>query len=606
MSPSNTFRHLLPHFRAQGWLFALGVAALLATNWLQQYIPRLIKHALDALQNAAPGAEGGAVALKLVLWWAGLRVGIVALQGLLRYGWRMGFFGMSRKVEYGMRKQLFEKLLTLSSGFFRKLRVGDLLSRAMSDLAAVRESLGFGWLALIDSISMMAFTAIFMFRTDWRLTLIVLAPMALVPPLVITLGRKVRDGQREAQALLDALSQTATESFSGARVIHAYARQEAEAARFSQACQDYRSKNLRLVRLEAVYWPLLWILSGFAELLLFIVGGQAVARQQLTLGDFVMLQEYLLQILWPVMALGVSSNMYIRGKVSVERLNEVYDAKVDITDPLRGPDEDAPAASGQARLTAAGVLELAGVGFRYGEGPWVLRGLDLKLKPGQWVGVAGRTGAGKSTLLRLPMRLDDVAEGSVKLQGRDVRQWPLRELRRHAAMVAQEPFLFSETVLENAAFAYGGEAKERFEQAVAAAKAADFHATALSLPNGYDTLLGEKGVNLSGGQKQRLALARALFVQPDLLLLDDAFSAVDTATEERIVSALRQALPSTAVLMVSHRVSTLKLCDQVLVLEGGSIKAQGSPAQLLEQEGFFLEMSRREQLARRVGLGEAP
>lgn len=597
---SGVFRHLLPHFRAQGWLFALGVAALLLTNWLQQYVPRLIKHALDALQQAHPGDGATQAALHEVLWWAALSVGIVAFQGLLRYGWRMGFFGMSRKVEYAMRKQLFEKLLTLSSSFFRKLRVGDLLSRAMSDLAAVRESLGFGWLALIDSLSMMAFTTLFMLRTDWRLTLIVLAPMTLVPPLVITLGRKVRDGQREAQALLDALSQTATESFSGARVIHAYARQEAEAARFRQACQDYRTKNLRLVRLEAVYWPLLWILSGFSELLLFVRGGQAMALKSLTVGDFVMLQQYLMQILWPVMALGVSSNMYIRGKVSVERLNEVYDARVDIQEILGASPSTS---SGQAHVP---VIKFEGVGFRYGEGPWVFRGLDLQLLPGQWVGLAGRTGAGKTSLLRLAMRLDDVAEGAVRLHGQDLRAWPLQALRRRSAMVAQEPFLFSETVLENAAFAYDGDAHDRYDDAVAACKAADFHATALGLPLGYETLLGEKGVNLSGGQKQRLALARALFVKPDLLLLDDAFSAVDTATEERIVSALRAALPKTAVLMVSHRISTLKLCDQVLVLEDGRITAQGSPAELQQQEGFFLEMARREQLARRVGLEEAP
>lgn len=595
---SNVFRHLLPHFRAQGWLFALGVAALLATNWLQQYIPRLIKHALDALQHAAPGDDGTRTAIRLVLWWAGLRIGIVALQGLLRYGWRMGFFGMSRKVEYAMRKQLFEKLLTLNSGFFRKLRVGDLLSRAMSDLAAVRESLGFGWLALIDSLSMMAFTAIFMFRTDWSLTLKVLAPMALVPVLVVTLGRKVRDGQREAQSLLDSLSQTATESFSGARVIHAYARQEAEAVRFAQACSDYRSKNLLLVRLEAVYWPLLWIIAGSSELLLFIIGGQAVARKELTVGDFVMLQEYLLQILWPVMALGVSSNMYIRGKVSVERLNEVYDAPRLIA--------DAPEAAEAAPGPGMPILSFKGVGFRYSEGPWVLQGVDLQLKPGQWVGLAGRTGSGKSSLLRLPTRLEEASEGAVDVWGRDVRLWPLKQLHRRVATVAQEPFLFSETVLENVAFAEEGDAHGRLADAEAAAGMADLAATIDGLPQGFDTLLGEKGVNLSGGQKQRVALARALFVKPDLLLLDDAFSAVDTATEERIVSALRAAMPGTAVLMVSHRISTLKLCDQVLVLDAGRIAAQGSPDELLQQEGFFLEMARREQLARRVGLGGAP
>jgi ATP-binding cassette subfamily B protein len=589
----SVFRYLAPEVRKQRALFATGVAALLLTNWIQQYIPRFLKNALDTLQHPDPGATPEQV-LRQVAIWAGWGIAAVAAQGVLRYGWRMGFFGMSRKVEHALRSQLFAKLLTLSPPFFRRLKVGDLLSRAMSDLATVRESLGFGWLALFDSLSMIGFTSFFMLRVDWRLSLTVLAPMAAIPPLVMTLGRKVRENSRQAQALLDGLSQNATESFSGARVIHAYARQEAEAARFESACRDYRAKNMQLVRLEAVYWPLLTVLAGFSEVLLFYHGGQRVASKAMSVGDFAMFNAYLLQILWPVMALGFSTNMYVRGKVSVERLNEVLDAVPDI---VEAPQAAPSLAQGET------VLELRDVGFRYGgSGAEVLKGVSLSIGPGEWVGLAGRTGSGKTSLLRLPPRLEDSQSGSVLVWGRDVKAWPLKALRRRIAVVAQEPFLFSETVLENAAFAYEGDPHERFDEALAASKMADFHGVASEIPNGYEAMLGEKGVNLSGGQKQRLALARALFAKPDLLLLDDAFSAVDTATEERIVSQLREALPGTAVLLVSHRVSTLKLCDRVLTLEDGRISAQGTPEELLQQEGFFFEMARREQLAARAGL----
>jgi len=318
---TNAFRHLIPHFKKQRRLFVVGVAALLLTDLAEQYLPRLLKYALDELQKAKAGPGAMNAALDGVLLWVGLRVGLVALQGGLRWGWRMGFFGMGRHVEYGMRRQLFAKLLTLDSGFFRRLRVGDLLSRAMSDLGTVRESLGFGWLALLDGVTMVTLTLLFMLRANAMLTVSILWPMVFVPFLVVTLGRKVRDNERAAQLLLDSLSQTATESFSGVRVIHAYARQADENRRFDAACEAYRARNMRLVNVEAVYWPLLAFLSGSCELLLFYFGGLGLAARHITVGDFAMFQAYLVQIAWPVMALGVSSNSYVKGKVSMQRLN---------------------------------------------------------------------------------------------------------------------------------------------------------------------------------------------------------------------------------------------------------------------------------------------
>lgn len=594
----NVFRHLLPHFRRQWKLFAIGIAALLATNWLQQYIPQLMRKSIEALEklpkDAGPDLKH-AVLMK-VLAFGGLSFLVTVVLGGLRYGWRMGFFGMGRQVEYSMRKQLFEKLLTLSAPFFRKLRLGDLQSRATSDLSALRESLGFGWMALVDSISTVAFTLYFMLRVDARLSLGILAPMALIPPLVMTLGRRVRQNSQEAQRLLDGLSQSAIESFSGARVIHAFARQGEESARFAAAAQAYRQKNLRLIRLEAFYWPMLTLLAGSSETLLFFLGGQRVAAGAMTVGTFAMLQAYLLEIVWPVMALGFSSNMYVRGRVSVERLNEVYDAEPSIVGA-------APEAAPPPALLGSALLGLEGVSFGYGGGaPEVLKGLDIQLQAGEWVGLAGRTGCGKTSLLKLLPRLEDPTAGRLKLWGRDLREWPLRPLRRRVAMVMQEPFLFSESILENITFSYDGRPHDRFDEALAASKAADFHETVAALPQGYESLLGEKGVNLSGGQKQRLALARALFAQPDLLVLDDSFSALDTATEERIVSGLKDALPRAGVLLVSHRISTLRLCSRVLVLDQGRIAEQGSPDDLMQMEGAFYEMARREQLARKAGL----
>jgi ATP-binding cassette subfamily B protein len=532
----------------------------------------------------------------MVLVWLGLRLGVVALQGGLRYGWRMGFFGMSRLVEYGLRRQFFDKLLTLQPSFFRRMRVGELLSRATSDLAAIRESLGFGWLSFFDGISTIGFTVYFMAKADAHLTWVILIPMMAVPPLVVTLGRKVRELDRQAQALLDSFSQTATESFSGVRVIHAFAQQKAENARFAQACRVYRRQQMRLVKVEAFYYPLLTLLAGGSELLLYNYGGARVVSHAMTAGGFAMFHDYLAQILWPVMALGISSNMYMRGRVSMERLNEALDASAEITDPPL----DEPVAPLSKNTP---VLELRDVRFGFGEGPELLRGVSLSLAEGQWLGLAGRTGCGKSTLLRLVPRLDEPRSGRVLLWGRDLRQWPLKALRRRMAVVAQEPFLFSETVLENITFSHDGDPQELRAEALEAAHAAGLDETLAGLPQGLDTLLGEKGVNLSGGQKQRVALARAIFVRPDLLVLDDAFSAVDTATEEAIVSGLRASLPKTAVLMVSHRVSTLKLCDRVLMLEHGRVESEGSPHELLQQEGAFFEMARREQLARRAGLG---
>ena len=574
------FRHLFPHFKAQWRLLALGIVALLAVDVIEQFYPLAVKYAIDSLKTSPD--------LGPVTRWALIGVVIVVSMGVLQYGWRMGFSGMARRVEYGMRRQLFEKLLSLPPAYYLRMRLGDLLSRAMSDLATVREALGFGLLTFLDSPVSMALTLGFMIRLDWRITLLSLLPLVLLPPLVMTVGRKLRGYSFKAQEALDQLSQTATESFRGAKVIQAYGVSGAEVARFLVQSKDYREKNMAMVRMEAWYWPLVSVISGCAQCSLFYFGAKRMTVDPQFLGSFVALKIFLDKLIMPIMGLGFSTNQYVRGKVSVERLNEVYDQESEIAD---GP--------GVAALPQSPLLEMAHVSFAFPNAGNAVEDCSLSLAQGEWLGLTGRTGSGKSSLIRLIARLHDASSGTIKVCGVELRRWQLVELRKRVGMVMQEPYLFSESILENIAF---GEAEPDREQAKFWAEVADLHDFIASLPEGYDSMLGEKGVNLSGGQKQRLALARALYARPEILLLDDAFSAVDTATEERIVSRLKQALPNTAVLLVSHRSSTLRLCSMLLVLEKGKIVERGRHDELMQQEGFYFEMLRREQLARIAGL----
>jgi ATP-binding cassette subfamily B protein len=338
---------------------------------------------------------------------------------------------------------------------------------------------------------------------------------------------------------------------------------------------------------------LLVFITAISEVILFYRGGQRVAAGSLSLGQFVALFDYLAIITWPVMASGFVTNLFVRGKVSVKRINEVVDSQHELEEGAFRP--AAP------RREDGSLLRFDQVTFGYGgSATAVVQQLDLELQPGQWLGVAGPTGSGKSSLLRLVARLYDPQQGHIYFEGRDIRDWDLKELRAALGMVTQEPFLFSETIRENIQFGAPGLTLDEVHRYAAAA---DMDGSIAGFERGMETMLGEKGVNLSGGQKQRMALARAMAMRPRLLLLDDSFSAVDTRTEEKIVSGLRRELPGTAVLLVSHRISTLALCDQIVVMQGGRKVAQGSHAALLEKEGFYSAMSRREQRARQAGLG---
>jgi ATP-binding cassette subfamily B protein len=578
----NRFRHVWPWIHQHRWLVLLGIASVLIENLLVLAAPLLFKRSVDSLTAGALWACTG---------WAVLRIGLMAALGLPQFGWRWGIAGTGRSTEYYLRSRLFEKLSSQTQAFFRRWKQGNLMSRASSDVGAVREFTANGLRQTVSSLSMIPMTLWAMGRLDWQVTFLCLLPLAAMPILIISLGPVVNRLGRQAQDMLDPLSQAATESFAGIRVIQAYGQQESEATRFGAVCREYRRKNLKVEALRALYWPLLMALSGFSMVLLFWKGGEKVVNHAITLGTFVALTDYLGRLAGPFMSLGFTTNMYQRGKVSVDRLNEVLDEQPDITSGVQ--------TGGLSHLPSDPVLTFEGVGLQYPGGLWALQGISFNLKPGEWLGLAGRTGSGKTTLLGLPLRLHDPQEGQVRVEGRPVKEWDLASLRRRMGYVSQETFLFSDSIGANVAF---GRPDSSHEEVVRAARAAGLHEAIAEFPSAYETLLGERGVNLSGGQKQRLALGRALLLKPRLLLLDDAFSAVDSAMEERILSGLKEALPATAVILVSHRISTLRACERMLVLDQGRLAEQGTHQELLAHEGYYFRAALREQQAAKAGL----
>lgn len=561
----------------------LGTACILAENLVNLAAPLFLARAVDSLTAGAP--------LVIVAGWAGLRVLAAAGTGLIHAGVRQGIIGTARNTEYGLRERLFAKLASLSPAFYQKWKQGDLMSRAISDLGAMREFMANGVIRTISSLSMVPLTLLAMNRIDTGLTLLCLLPMLGAPLIILSLGRKLNRLARQAQDMLDPLAQAASESFSGVRVLQAYVQEKSECSRFETICREYRSKNLKVALWRSVWWPSLMAFTGLSMVLLFWKGGEKVAQKALTLGSLVAMIEYLKQLSGPLMNLGFTTNMYQRAKASADRLNQVMDEEPEI---VGGPHD-----RGLAEGGTGPVLEMRGVSYAHRAGTWALEGIDLKLSPGEWLGLAGRTGSGKTTLLNLVPRFHDPQCGELRLEGRPLPEWRLDALRRRLGLVGQEIFLFSDTIAANVAF---GDPGASHEAVVAAAKAAGLHASVSEFPAGYETLLGERGVNLSGGQKQRVGLARALLVRPRLLLLDDPFSAVDSATEEAILSGLRQALPATAVILISHRISTLRNCDRILVLDHGKIAEQGTFRELVAREGLFFEAARREQAAARAGL----
>src|SRR5579872_1808996 len=569
-------RPLYPYLKKYRWGYFWGTLAVFLNNGIWILFPQVIRRAIDAL-NAS-------VTHQKLVTYAGLLLAVVFVKGIFQFLTRWVVIGISRDIEFDLRNDLFIHLESLSHSFYQKTRTGDVMARATNDLNAVRMLLGPGIMYTANTLVFTVGALVFMTRISPKLTLWAFLPLPIVSIVVQYFGRRIHDRFERIQAMFSDISARAQENFSGARVIRAYVQEEPEIEAFERSNQEYISRSLKLVRLMGMLWPTLETLLGFAIVLVLWVGGREVILGRITIGEFSAFNIYMVQLTWPVIALGWVINIFQRGTASMERINEIMTQKAEIADPVPAPAIPAVPLSGE--------IEFRNLNFAY-NGTGVLHDVNLLVPAGSSLAIVGPTGSGKSTLVSLIPRLYDAAPGSVLIDGRPIREFPLEYLRRSIGFVPQETFLFSDTIRENIAF---GTENATDAEVRASAEGANIAADIESFPEQYDTMVGERGITLSGGQKQRTAIARAMIRDPRILILDDALSSVDTYTEEKILNHLREIMRGRTTIFISHRVSTVKNADQIAVLHGGRIVELGTHDELIARNGYYTDLYNKQLL----------
>ncbi|HEX4156086.1 MAG TPA: ABC transporter ATP-binding protein [Acidobacteriaceae bacterium] len=616
---------LFPYLRRYWRSFLWGGLSLLIYNSAKVVIPQLIGNAIDDMRHGLHAVTVQHDALLLL--------GVAVLSGIFLYLMRQIIIGASREIEYDIRNDLFQHLETQPPSFFQRHRTGDIMARSTNDLNAVRQLLG---PAIMYSANTVVFTAAalpFMIHISPRLTLIAFLPLPFASILVQYFGARIHTRFERIQAMFSDISAMAEENFSGARLIRAFAQEEAQVAAFETANQEYIRRSLLLARLMAMLWPTLEFVLGISLMITLLVGGREVVQHQISVGQFTSYFVYMVQLTWPMIAIGWVTNLVQRGAASVTRIDALMTEKPAIDDSAADPallarandavilseasqlhrnakskdPETASLTSAASSFSATeatpirGHITLHNLSFAYPTGPEVLHNISLDIPAGSSLAITGPTGSGKSTLVSLIPRLQDAAPGMILLDDRPIRDYPLATLRRAIGFVPQETFLFSETIRENIAFGVSQADDQTDDPAVfEAACIAHIADEILEFPRGFSTLVGERGMTLSGGQKQRTAIARALLRDPRILILDDALASVDTYTEEQILSGLRDAMQGRTSILIAHRVSTARSADRIAVVVAGRIAELGTHDQLLARGGYYSELFEKQSLEEEI------
>jgi ATP-binding cassette subfamily B multidrug efflux pump len=576
-------RRLLPYVLRYRRAFVLGLTCVLVTTAIQLLSPWILKHAIDDL-------NAGVTRQKLALY-AGLLLGVAIVSAVFRFLMRRILIGASRDIEFDIRNAFFTRLQQMPLAYYQVRRTGDLMSRATNDLNAVRMMVGPAVMYSSNTLLVFVVAIILMSSIDGRLTLMALLPLPLVTISVKYFGSAIHTRFEAIQAQLSDISAVVQEALSGVRVVRAYGQEPHELARFRDANAEYVRRNRVLIRLQGMFFPSMTFFLGLGSLLVLWLGSREVIRGRISLGDFVAFNAYLVMLSWPMIAFGWVTNILQRGMASWKRMSEVIDAVPEIDDAGVTPE-------GRA-VEVRGAIDVRDLVFTYpGADKPVLDHVSLTIEAGQTAAFVGATGSGKSTLISLLARLHDPPPGAVHVDGVDVRQIPLSRLRGAIGFVPQEPFLFSDTIAENVAFGVEDpdDPAAVTERVRAAAAVARLDKDVEDFPKGYDTVVGERGITLSGGQKQRTALARAVMLDPRILVLDDALSAVDTYTEEEILGRLRGVMRQRTSIIVSHRISTVREADQIFVLDRGRIVERGRHDELVRAGGIYNDLFRKQLL----------
>ena len=579
-------RTLLPYLRPYRWAYLLGLALVVVSNFFAATGPRFLQQGIDALRNG-----GGFPAVKTAVL---LLIGVALVGAVARYGMRELLNSGSRRVETDLRDQLYIHLQRMSAEFYDRYPTGDVMARTTNDLLAVRMVAGPALMYLVDTTIRALLIAPAMVAISAHLTLLALVPLLGLPIAMVSLGRVIHQRSQAIQAQFSELTTHAHENLSGVRVVRSYRQERAEIEHFRQLSETYLARNLGLARVQGAFFPLLTLLGGLSGLVVLYAGGRLVMAGSVSVGQFVAFGVYLAMLVWPMIALGWAVNLVQRGAASMGRINQLFRERPAITSP--------PSPTSLPPANGARALELRNVWFSYPgakERGWVLEDISFKVAAGSSLAIVGPTGAGKSTLVDLIVRAYDPDQGAVLIDGVDVRRLTLEDLRGAVGFVPQETFLFGESLRRNVLL--GAPDDGRLEQV---ADVAQLSEALPALPDGYETLIGERGINLSGGQKQRAAIARALAQHPPIFVLDDALSAVDAQTEARILAGLRDALVGRTSIIVSHRLAAVREADWILVLDGGRIVEQGTHADLITRGSRYWELLRRQQLEQDLEEGE--
>ncbi|MDR2952216.1 MAG: ABC transporter ATP-binding protein/permease [Treponema sp.] len=576
-----------------------GIACLITVDAAQIIIPQFVRRAVDLISS-------GVFEWRQIIFLSLGMAGVMTLVSIGRFLWRYFISGSSMRIEAELRANLFLHLQKMSWDFYQKYKIGDIMARSINDLNAVRMAIGMGLVAFFDFAFMATSILAIIFIQDARSAMFAVLPLPLVTALILLFGSMIGGKFQAVQEAYSKMSDIAQETFSGVRVVKSFVKEWWFNKKFADSNDEYRKANMELVRLFGFFFPFVSFLSGLTILIMLLAGGRKVIMGQMTPGSLVAMFSYLTMLIWPLMGAGFTVNMIQRGAASLSRVNEILDSAPSIQEKenpsVAEPDDMVPA------------LELSNLKFSY----FVASGLEdkgmeaarqqnsnnhqnpsqerkkklaldrisLRVKRGEWLGIMGMTGSGKTTLVKTFTRMLDPPEGTVFVFGLDIREWPLESLRKLFAVSPQDSYLFSDTINNNVC--YGGENLQSADHAVSAAS---LDRDISGFQQGKETLVGERGMTLSGGQKQRVAIARAVIMDSEFLILDDSFSAVDNETEQRILEALRKERKGRTTIFISHRVSTLRYADKVLVLENGKMSEYGSPAELASGSGFYSRMA---------------
>ncbi|SDY61381.1 ATP-binding cassette, subfamily B [Proteiniborus ethanoligenes] len=577
------FKTLKEFFIQYKWKYALGVLWLLIVDLAQLLVPQILRTITNLLE-AGELTNQDLVKYCFYMIMAGLFIGVG------RYFWRIYINGTSRQLEYYLRNKLFNHLQTLSTNYFNKHKTGDLMAHATNDVNAVRMALGPGIVMLTDAFFITLSTIYAMIRTaNLRLTLIALLPLPFLAFMVMKFGKMIHGRFKNVQDAFSKLTDKVQENFAGVRVIKSFVQEEKEIGKFTDSNQHNFKMNIDLIKVWGAFSPLIQFISAISFLIVIWYGGMAVINNEISLGDFIALNSYIALLVWPIMAIGWVINIFQRGIASMERLNSIFNEKPEIVDAENPLELD----------NINGDIEYKNVSFKYpGSSNYALKNISIKVKSGNTLAIIGRTGSGKTTLVNLLIRLYDIDEGSILVDGNDLKNISLITLRENIGYVPQESFLFSTSISENIGFSFEEEIDE--ERIIKASRLSELYNNVVEFPQGFNTILGERGVTLSGGQKQRTSIARAIIKYPGILILDDSLSAVDTQTEERILENLREIMKSRTTIIISHRISTIKNADEIIVLDNGEIVERGKHEVLVGLGGIYKNIYEKQLLEDKI------